>query len=952
MKEALNLGVSCAGSAMGGRDDKRCFSSPALLFVFVLAIAVPALLAGYAAWAGDAGYLSVGSKIGYGGYSTNYFMVDGEVAYCATPSKGTPPAGTYTMSETDNESLAAALWYGWGGPGFDSSMWPTTWYDGSSMDADKYAALTHILVSDCYGGNGNEAYGQCSRVFQEWCQYHVVGYSIDNGERINGDALGVRFSEIGFAAGSARTWPTGFSAYVIETRWGSQTIATYRYAAPGSIGLYKVSSDAYLVEANSNYSLSGATYGVYSDVGCSDLVGTMTTDDSGYAWREGFAAGSYWVCEETPSPGFLLDEHVYPVTVRRGETAIVELQEGMGEVPEDPLYATAGLLIKKSDAENGSAQGGATLEGARFTLEFYGGAFESADAAREAGVALRSWTVQTDTDGCVKLNEAGASFVGEDGMFRPYLVEGDSWWTDGGGAVVFPLGTLVVREVEPPRGYLLDDEDFEAVIRIDEATATSGGTNGGMVATCSFADEVVRGGVGIEKVDAETGGVSCLGAARLENVAFSIVNESDSAVCVDGRCYEPGTVVATLALSGGRAETSHCALPYGSYRLEEVSTGVGYRVCAPVDFVIDEEQRMVQLSVANQVVRGDIVFEKRDESTGKPMAHVAFRVTSTTTGESHVVLSDDAGVVSTASSHVPHTLNTNVNDTAIDDEGYDFQAGVWFGLSPEGMTHPRDDCGALPYDTYLVEELSCEANAGRQLIEPFTVVIGADSVLVDLGFVDDKTATVGTVASIVNKDGDLVKVSKPAESTRVIDTVRYANVVEGRTYEVRGWLVDVATGSVLSVGGDEIRASTIFVADSQYASTEVTFDFDATELDGHAVVVFEQLLCEGRLLAQHCDLLDEGQTVRFEDPGEPHDPDVPDDPIIPQEPDEPVGPEDPIGPDTTNATQNTIARTVAKTGDASDVPCVLLAGIVFGCGIGLATLVVRGRRACRWVTPQ
>ena len=947
MKEALNLGVSCGGSAMGGRGDKRCFSSPASLFVFALAIALPLLFVGHAAWAGDAGYLSVGSEIGYGGYSTNYFMVDGEVAYCATPSKGTPPAGTYTMSETDNESLAAALWYGWGGPGFDVSMWPDTWYDGSPMDADKYVALTHILVSDCYGGNGNEAYGQCSRVFQEWCQYYVVGYSIDNGARINGDALGVRLSEVGFAAGNAHTWPTGFSAYVIETRWGSQTMATYRYAAPGSIGLYKVSSDPDLVEANSCYSLAGATYGVYSDVGCSALVGTMTTNDSGYACCEGLAAGSYWVCEETPSPGFLLDEHVYPVTVRRGEMAIVELQEGMGEAPEDPLYATAGLLIKKSDAENGSVQGDATLEEARFTLEFYGGAFESADAARGSGTALRCWMVQTDTDGCVKLNEAGATFVGEDGVSRPYLVEGDPWWTDDDGTVVFPLGTLVIREVEPPRGYLLDDKAFETVVLIDKVKATSGSTNGGTLATCSFADEVVRGGVGIEKIDAETGVSVGIGAARLENVVFAIVNESDSAVCVGGRCYEPGGVVMTLALSDGHAETSRYALPYGSYRLEEVSPGVGYRVCEPIDFVVDEEQRIVQLSVANQVVRGDIVFEKRDESTDMPMAHVVFRITSTTTGESHIVISDDEGVVSTASSHALHTLNTNVNDSAIEDGTYDAQAGVWFGLSSEGITDPRDDCGALPYDTYLVEELSCEANAGRQLIEPFTVVIGTDGALVDLGLIEDKTATVGTVAALVGADGDLVKVSKPTENARVIDTVRYANLVAGRTYEVCGWLVDATTGSVLSSGGEEVRASTTFVADSPYGSTEVTFDFDATELDGHVVVVFEQLLCEGRLLAQHCDFLDEGQTIRFEDSGEPYDPDVPDDPIVPQEPDESSEPDEPSGPDTTSTTQNTGASTVAKTGDVSVVPCVLLAGIVFGCGIVLATLAVRGRRVRR-----
>ena len=57
------------------------------------------------------------------------------------------------------------------------------------------------------------------------------------------------------------------------------------------------------------------------------------------------------------------------------------------------------------------------------------------------------------------------------------------------------------------------------------------------------------------------------------------------------------------------------------------------------------------------------------------------------------------------------THETNANDWALDAEGVidssklDATAGVWFG-----GTTPDDSKGALPYDTYLIEELRCTAN--------------------------------------------------------------------------------------------------------------------------------------------------------------------------------------------------------------------------------------------------
>ena len=99
------------------------------------------------------------------------------------------------------------------------------------------------------------------------------------------------------------------------------------------------------------------------------------------------------------------------------------------------------------------------------------------------------------------------------------------------------------------------------------------------------------------------------------------------------------------------------------------------------------------------------------------LAGVPFRITSETTGESHVIVTDENGYASTAAEWNKHTHKTNANDTAAE-EDLDSEAGIWFGLAKDGKTVPANDkLGALPYDTYTVEELRCAANEGFVLVK-------------------------------------------------------------------------------------------------------------------------------------------------------------------------------------------------------------------------------------------
>lgn len=80
----------------------------------------------------------------------------------------------------------------------------------------------------------------------------------------------------------------------------------------GMISLKKRSKDPDMTNGNSNYSLKGAVYGVYSDKTCKKEVGTITTDENGNGSIKKLKLGEhYWVKEKKASPGYKLDPNVY-----------------------------------------------------------------------------------------------------------------------------------------------------------------------------------------------------------------------------------------------------------------------------------------------------------------------------------------------------------------------------------------------------------------------------------------------------------------------------------------------------------------------------------------------------------------------------------------------------------------------------------------------------------------
>lgn len=118
--------------------------------------------------------------------------------------------------------------------------------------------------------------------------------------------------------------PNGYSA---STSQSGSTFTITNTPTYGHAYVQKVSSDTWLTDNNSHYSLAGAKYTVYSDAALNNAVGVLTTNASGTTNTIDLNPGTYYVKETSASQGFALDPKKYTINVVSGQTASVTSYE-------------------------------------------------------------------------------------------------------------------------------------------------------------------------------------------------------------------------------------------------------------------------------------------------------------------------------------------------------------------------------------------------------------------------------------------------------------------------------------------------------------------------------------------------------------------------------------------------------------------------------------------------
>ena len=330
---------------------------------------------------------------------TDKFNIGGKMAFCMDHSKTPPGSGVVIIGvreETDSV-IRKILYYGFQGPG-----------QVSGWDANGLRAATSMAISEYRHGDG-----------------------MNLGRRLLNQVRNLAEP------------PAEFKAYIatLNGSWYQELAFSEIHQIPkkGKVKIRKISSNSSISDNNNCYSLAGAEYGVYSDAGCTNLIGTLVTGDDGNSLELEVDAARCYIKEIKAPKGFHINTQVYEVDVEVNKTKNVD-------VYDNPISDPVVLLIRKVDSRTGQAN--PSLAGAEFTVKFYAGQYaDGIDPASQGVQPTRTWVLRTNDNGFIRLDDS-------------FKVAGDEFYKMSNGVPTLPAGIVTTQETKAPDGYKINPQIY------------------------------------------------------------------------------------------------------------------------------------------------------------------------------------------------------------------------------------------------------------------------------------------------------------------------------------------------------------------------------------------------------------------------------------------------------------------------------------------------------------
>lgn len=397
--------------------------------------------------------------------------------------------------------------------------------------------------------------------------------------------------------------------------------------------LQKSSSNTELTAGNGCYSLSGAEYGIYKDKACTQKIGSITTNASGYGSYSKYvdSTASYYAKETKAPKGYELDKTVYTFVSSGKKDSngyaifkAVRLSDKKTEPQDNPVNDPVGIVLQKKNAITGetTSQG---LGGAVFSIEYYAQEIDKDYdvKADETAPALdsknlkRTWYIQTDEDGYCDLNKKYlASEYSSD----------DFYYTSAENPVpAIPIGTVVIREVKAPDGYSLSNIVFYRVIN-EEIAGIAQDTNTPI--NVPIDEMPAKAYIGIHKLNQSGVGVA--------NAVYGLYSDSACASLYD-KLTTGADGKGTFAKSVDVGKT---------YYIKEITAPTGYELDDTVYPVItNEENSTVETAVIQTIyedaVKADLKIKK--SSTDGIVSNLWFAISDNLGNEYNAVSTDKNG---------------------------------------------------------------------------------------------------------------------------------------------------------------------------------------------------------------------------------------------------------------------------------------------------------------------
>ena len=294
-------------------------------------------------------------------------------------------------------------------------------------------------------------------------------------------------------------------------------------------------------DSETSNTLAGAVYGIYSDAACTKLIKQMPATDANGASKVTLEKTQevVYLKEISVPTGYTIDAKAYNVTLKIGKTTNQNVTD---------KRVTATISLYKQDSETGNEpQGDATLEGAVY------------------GLFAREDIVHPD---------------GKTGVLYKKGTQITTLTTDKNGQASVSnlyLGKYYLKELTPPAGYLLDQEEHDVDCSYEGANVPA------VERKAISKEDVIKQPFQIIKA-ANNGKTD---ADLLEGVGFSAWLVSDLKVKADGS-YDFSSANPVVLTSDGKTEmftdkkgyACSIPLPYGTYVVRETTEKHNYE---PVD---------------------------------------------------------------------------------------------------------------------------------------------------------------------------------------------------------------------------------------------------------------------------------------------------------------------------------------------------------------------------------
>lgn len=390
--------------------------------------------------------------------------------------------------------------------------------------------------------------------------------------------------------------------------------------------LHKSSSNKELTAGNGCYSLSGAEYGIYTDKACTQKIGSITTNASGYGSYSKYvdASASYYAKETKAPKGYELDETVYTF-VNSGKKAADGTKIYSFSCTDDPVNDPVGIILQKKNAVTGetTSQG---LGGAVFSIEYYAQEIDKDYdvKANETAPALdsknlkRTWYIQTDEDGYCDLNKKYLTSEYNSDDFFTTIISGIE-------LITIPIGTIVIKEVKAPDGYSLSNIAFYRVIT-QEGAKFAQDTNTPI--NVPIDEMPAKAYIGIHKLNRSGIGVG--------GAVYGLYSDS---ACVS--LYDKLTTSAD-----GKGTFAKSVDVGKTYYIKEITAPTGYELDDTVYPVIaNEENSTVETAVIQTIyedaVKADLKIKK--SSTDGIVSNLWFAISDSLGNEYNAVSTDKNG---------------------------------------------------------------------------------------------------------------------------------------------------------------------------------------------------------------------------------------------------------------------------------------------------------------------